>query len=654
MNGMTDSPAPEEYLQHRAWLASLARTLVGDPSSADDLVQQTWIAALTRPPRNSAALRGWLATVLRNENRQRIRGEVRRRAREGARPERRAQATPEEVAQRAETQRRVLGAVQRLAPIYRDAVLLRHFEELPLIDVAGRLGVPLETARTRLKRGVALLRQVLDDEYGDRRAWMVALTPIAADGARETPHDLTGSRTISHLAVGLVAGSVLLLSIAASVAVLGSGPDDAVVSGTAPAVDVDTSRSRSEATRSEREHVASATRLQITRDARAHRGGPTEVEPFATIPVAHRMSVRVRNVFDGASVPDLRAEFVLAGVAVGQPRRVPLASSEAGDLALPATADGTLRLRDGPYRLVIQSLADIRRTQEVWVHQEVRFSGVVEEEGPLSHNLTSVTLGLRMTGLPDLPPHIVRRMGRGRSGAMRPTIDGLFSVSLPLLPNCTIVASGAVWRDEVWALEAPRTPDGGVSGLRFVMRRAPRVAGVVRDVDGVPIAGASIVEYRPVRNAEFDSSVLQHGLSDARGAFAFRLRASQDGDVLLLVTPPAPFRVAHRLLRASRGDVASMAIELDRAPLDGRVTVLLDDAPDPSLNLVLRDVTDARFPIPLTLHFDDDSSADPRLLTPGRRYVAVRCVASDQAKRGVWSEGGSFVWNLGDSIRLFR
>ena len=39
----------------------LARELVRDAASADDVLQETWLAALERPPRGGANVRGWLA-----------------------------------------------------------------------------------------------------------------------------------------------------------------------------------------------------------------------------------------------------------------------------------------------------------------------------------------------------------------------------------------------------------------------------------------------------------------------------------------------------------------------------------------------------------------------------------------------------------------
>ena len=48
----------------------------------DDLVQETWLAALKTGPDDPARLRPWLAQVLRNALRRRLRDDGRRRARE--------------------------------------------------------------------------------------------------------------------------------------------------------------------------------------------------------------------------------------------------------------------------------------------------------------------------------------------------------------------------------------------------------------------------------------------------------------------------------------------------------------------------------------------------------------------------------------------
>src|SRR5687767_14560321 len=57
----------DTLLTHRAWVRRLARSLVRDDASADDVEQRTWLAALRRPPWDAATAQAWLAKVTRNE-----------------------------------------------------------------------------------------------------------------------------------------------------------------------------------------------------------------------------------------------------------------------------------------------------------------------------------------------------------------------------------------------------------------------------------------------------------------------------------------------------------------------------------------------------------------------------------------------------------
>src|SRR5215510_10676726 len=93
----------EELLSHAGWLRRLAGSLVRDDSSADDLVQNTWVAAMRRPPRSGA--RPWLSRVMRNLVRNERRVGANRAAREASAEEERTAPPPEEILQEAEAQR---------------------------------------------------------------------------------------------------------------------------------------------------------------------------------------------------------------------------------------------------------------------------------------------------------------------------------------------------------------------------------------------------------------------------------------------------------------------------------------------------------------------------------------------------------------------
>src|SRR5215216_4936310 len=75
-------PDTHELLAHTAWLRRLAVALLGSSPVVDDVVQETWTAALARPPSQQGSLRPWLRVVLQNLVRLHLRGESRRQRRE--------------------------------------------------------------------------------------------------------------------------------------------------------------------------------------------------------------------------------------------------------------------------------------------------------------------------------------------------------------------------------------------------------------------------------------------------------------------------------------------------------------------------------------------------------------------------------------------
>lgn len=172
-----------KVLAHLRWLAPLARHLAGGATGSEDLVQETWLACLSRPPRDPDATGSWLRRVLRNSALRSRRTESRRRAREeiAARPE--AQPSdPGELVERAELIQRVSQLVLRLDEPYRSTVLLRYMENLAAPEIAQRQGVPVSTVYTRLRRAL--------DELRER---------VAARGASRVPGVQAAERWIAAL-----------------------------------------------------------------------------------------------------------------------------------------------------------------------------------------------------------------------------------------------------------------------------------------------------------------------------------------------------------------------------------------------------------------------------------------------------------------------
>ncbi|MBL8840626.1 MAG: sigma-70 family RNA polymerase sigma factor [Planctomycetes bacterium] len=223
MAAPTDSPVDAaRLLAHAAWVRRLARTLVADAArrdDADELEQQAWSEALERPPRHADGLRGWWRTVVENVARRRRRAASTRERHEraaGSAPHSpaaplalatgAAPAAADSVA-RAELHRRVVDAVLALPEPYRSTLLLRFFDDLPPRAIARRLALPVETIRTRMKRGLERLREGLAAQGSDREShdWLIGLLILAK---RESPMVLVWKGAIPLLLVLSASGSL--------------------------------------------------------------------------------------------------------------------------------------------------------------------------------------------------------------------------------------------------------------------------------------------------------------------------------------------------------------------------------------------------------------------------------------------------------------
>ncbi len=223
----TDHADLELLLGHAGWLRALAGQLVGDGAVADDLVQETWLRTLRRPPRAGVAVRAWLARVLSNTAASAVRQEQRQRRREHAAARADWVDPAPSLLQRAELQAALAAAVRALPEHERAVVVLRHYDELPPKQVAERLALPEGTVRKRLQRAYQRLRLSLQRRAGPSWRGVVAvalgLRPgtdgpapgLAELGAAATPRALTMGAIMTSNAIktglGIGVGGLLLL-----------------------------------------------------------------------------------------------------------------------------------------------------------------------------------------------------------------------------------------------------------------------------------------------------------------------------------------------------------------------------------------------------------------------------------------------------------
>ncbi|MFY9344974.1 MAG: sigma-70 family RNA polymerase sigma factor, partial [Planctomycetota bacterium] len=179
----------------------------------------------------------WLRAVVRSCAHDLWRTEHRRRRREqhAARAE---AGEGRDAAEQLELQEDIVAAVRSLDEPYRTAVWLRYYEDRTPSAIAESLGEPVKTVKTRLWRALQLLRQKLDRRYGDRRAWLGALVPLAQ--VSNALPALTGSAAAGGLvmqAKGVVfVGASALLLVGGTVWAWPSTPPATLPASPTPAI----------------------------------------------------------------------------------------------------------------------------------------------------------------------------------------------------------------------------------------------------------------------------------------------------------------------------------------------------------------------------------------------------------------------------------
>lgn len=144
---------------------NLARWLTGNPTDAQDVVQEACLRALAAADRyRGGNARAWLLTIVRNtcySNFRARRGRSATAFEEETHTPDAQHRTPEDVALNDELARDVHAAIAALPSEYREAIVLREMEGLSYKEIADVAGVPIGTVMSRLSRARAQLQQAL-------------------------------------------------------------------------------------------------------------------------------------------------------------------------------------------------------------------------------------------------------------------------------------------------------------------------------------------------------------------------------------------------------------------------------------------------------------------------------------------------------------
>lgn len=209
MNGTPD----DDLTRHARSLRGLARALVGI-EHADDLVQDATVEVLRQPPKQGISLFAWLAGVVRNRARRHHRDARHRTIREqraaAAAPVQES-TTPLDAAVHREMVARLAAVLLGLPQPYQDTLLWRYYEDLSPGEIAARSGTPLATVKSRLQRGLAMMRERLDE---DRRGgdWRKALGMVFGFGGQAA----AASAAAAFLGISLMLGKIALGAVAAA------------------------------------------------------------------------------------------------------------------------------------------------------------------------------------------------------------------------------------------------------------------------------------------------------------------------------------------------------------------------------------------------------------------------------------------------------
>ena len=159
------------YDEHSRGVYGAALRILGDPARAQDVAQDVFLRVWRNPSRFDSR-RGELGSYLRLMARSRAldlwrEGQAAGRAGDRlklvvAQQEPRSEERPSEAAERGEERSAVREALKRLPAPQREALVLAYWGGLTADEIARRSGVPVGTAKSRLRLGLSKLRKEVD------------------------------------------------------------------------------------------------------------------------------------------------------------------------------------------------------------------------------------------------------------------------------------------------------------------------------------------------------------------------------------------------------------------------------------------------------------------------------------------------------------
>ncbi|HTO04252.1 MAG TPA: sigma-70 family RNA polymerase sigma factor [Opitutus sp.] len=170
---------PPEADELRAAVRRFIGARVAEPAHADDLTQDVLVKVQQRlsQVRDPRRLMGWVIQIARNTVADFFRSakttEVFREEHVADSSTRPGSFDREESQLREDLNRYIRSVVQELPPKYRDALTFTEYDGLSQVELAERLGLTVSAAKSRVQRGRAMVRAIIDqcchfevDRYG--------------------------------------------------------------------------------------------------------------------------------------------------------------------------------------------------------------------------------------------------------------------------------------------------------------------------------------------------------------------------------------------------------------------------------------------------------------------------------------------------------
>lgn len=163
--------------QHEQGVFRLALSIVEDEAEANEITQETFLAALRSLPsyqdlQPGKSLKAWLYTIALNNSRSHLRKrKIIERLRTTLttlfRLETQKQGSPEDAFIDNEKESAIWNALVKLDERHRIVIVLRYFHELPISEISKILSVQEGTVHSRLYSAREKLRNSLKDLHGE-------------------------------------------------------------------------------------------------------------------------------------------------------------------------------------------------------------------------------------------------------------------------------------------------------------------------------------------------------------------------------------------------------------------------------------------------------------------------------------------------------